>query len=57
MPVFSNELRCFNKQKQFHHDSLIMRDIYIVMIYAYDVNNIHSSAVWSTRDITLSQQG
>jgi hypothetical protein len=27
----------FNKQKQFHHDILIMRDIYIVMIYAYDV--------------------
>jgi hypothetical protein len=47
----------FNKQKQFHHDSLFMRDIYIIMIYAYDVNNSHSSTVWSTRDITHSQQG
>jgi hypothetical protein len=27
----------FNKQKQFDHDILIMRDIYIIMIYAYDV--------------------
>jgi hypothetical protein len=45
----------FNKQKQFHHDNLFMRDIYIVMIDAYNVNNSHSSIVWSTRDITLSQ--
>jgi hypothetical protein len=33
---FSNELR-YIKQKQFHHKSLIMCDICIVMIYAYDV--------------------
>jgi hypothetical protein len=46
-----------NKQKQFHHDSLIMRDICIVMINAYGVNNNHSSTVWSTQDITPSQQG
>jgi hypothetical protein len=32
----------FNKQKQFHHDSLFMSDIYIVVINAYDVNNSHS---------------
>jgi hypothetical protein len=32
----------FNKKKQFHHDSLFMHDIYIVMINAYDVNNSHS---------------
>jgi hypothetical protein len=41
----------FNKQKQFYHDSLIMSDTYIVVIYAYDVNNSHSSTVWSTRVI------
>jgi hypothetical protein len=44
----------FNKQKQFRHDSLFMRDIYIVMVYAYGVNSSHSSTVWSTRDITPS---
>jgi hypothetical protein len=55
MPVFSNELKYFIEKKQFHQDSLIMCDIYIVMIYTYDVNNSHSLAVWSTRDITHSQ--
>jgi hypothetical protein len=47
----------FNKQKQFYYDNLFMRDIYIVMINAYDVNNSHNSKVWSTRDITHSQKG
>jgi hypothetical protein len=35
----------FNRQKQFHYDILIMHDTYIVMIYAYDVNNSHSLVV------------
>jgi hypothetical protein len=43
----------FNKQKQVHNDILITNDTYIVVIYAYDVNNSYSSIVWSTDIISL----